>query len=219
MTAPTRVLSIIGIDSMTSTGSATAVAGDRRDGTGLMTARAIRGRRLTAVLRGAAALVTLAVLVVGLPLALYRLGGDPLPRHVPAWRHVGTLLLHRDNGSVFLGAVRDLSWIAWALFTAAVAAEAQAALRGRRAPRLRLRRPAERGQLARRAGRRSPSPASQRPRWPATPAAVTVVSAVRPARRRIVPPACLRTIPPRKHGRPASPPGDEHGLLPDGHGP
>ena len=102
-----------------------------------MTGRARRGR-LGAVLRGGIALVTLAVLVVGLPLALYRLGGDPIPRHIPAWRQAGSLLMHRDNGAVFLGAVRDISWIAWALFTAAVAAEIQATLRGRSAPRLRL---------------------------------------------------------------------------------
>ena len=97
-----------------------------------------RRRGLGQAVRGGIALLTLIVLVVGLPIALYRLGGDPLPRHVPSWRHVSTLLLHRDNGAVFLGAVRDLSWIAWAAFTAAVAVEAQAALRGRAAPRLRL---------------------------------------------------------------------------------
>jgi DNA-binding SARP family transcriptional activator len=98
-----------------------------------------RGRRgLGTALRGVTALLTLIILVVGLPIALYRLGGDPLPRHIPSWHHISTLLLHRDNGTVFLGAVRDLSWIAWAAFTAAVAVEAQAALRGRRAPRLRL---------------------------------------------------------------------------------
>ncbi len=103
-----------------------------------MTGRASRRRGPAAVLRGGTALATLIALVVGLPLALYKLGGDPLPQHVPAWHHVTTLLLHRDNGTVFLGAVRDISWIAWAAFTVAVVAEAQAALRGRSAPRLRL---------------------------------------------------------------------------------
>jgi DNA-binding SARP family transcriptional activator len=83
--------------------------------------------------------VTLIAAVVGLPLGLYLLGGDPLPHHVPAWHTVTTTLLHRDDtGAVFLGVVRDVSWVAWAAFTAAVAAEAQAALRGRRSPRLRL---------------------------------------------------------------------------------
>src|SRR5260221_2082860 len=102
-----------------------------------MTGRTPRRRGLGTALRGLTALLTLIILVVGLPIALYRLGGDPLPHHIPSWHHIGTLLLHRDNGTVFLGAVRDLSWIAWAAFTAAVAVEAQAAVRGRRAPRLR----------------------------------------------------------------------------------
>jgi DNA-binding SARP family transcriptional activator len=103
-----------------------------------MSGRARRRHGLGTALRGGTALLTLIILVVGLPIALYRLGGDPLPRHVPSWHHVTALLLHRDNGTVFLGAVRDISWIAWAAFTAAVAVEAQAALRGRSAPRLRL---------------------------------------------------------------------------------
>jgi DNA-binding SARP family transcriptional activator len=103
-----------------------------------MTGRTPGRRGAVTALRGGIALVTLAALVIGLPLALYELGGDPLPQHIPAWHQISTLLLHRDNGTVFLGAVRDLSWIAWAAFTVAVIAEAQAALRGRSAPRLRL---------------------------------------------------------------------------------
>ncbi len=87
------------------------------------TARRSRRLGLGTALRGLTALLTLIILVLGLPIALYRLGGDPLPRHIPSWHHVSTLLLHRDNGTVFLGAVRDLSWIAWAAFTAAVAVE------------------------------------------------------------------------------------------------
>ena len=90
------------------------------------------------LLRGSAALVTLIALVAGLPVALFLLAGNPLPSHIPSWHEATSLLLHRDNGSVFLGAVRDLSWLAWAAFTAAAVVEVQAALRGRRPPRLRL---------------------------------------------------------------------------------
>jgi DNA-binding SARP family transcriptional activator len=97
-----------------------------------------RRRRAGTVLRGLAALITLLVLVAGLPLLLYRLGGSPIPRHVLGWHQIGRTLLRRDNGAIFLGAVRDVSWIAWAAFTLAVLAEVQAALRGRNAPRLRL---------------------------------------------------------------------------------
>ncbi len=98
----------------------------------------MRPRRAGTALRGVAALVTLVLTTVGLPVALYRLGGSPLPARVPSLHVVTYVLLHRDNGSLFLGAVRDVSWLAWAAFTAAVLAEAQAALRGRPAPRLHL---------------------------------------------------------------------------------
>jgi DNA-binding SARP family transcriptional activator len=98
-----------------------------------------RRRGAGPALSGVVALVTLIGLVAGLPVLLYWLGGDPLPHQVPSGHTIATQLLHRDDtGAVFLGAVRDLSWVAWAAFTAAVIAEAQAALRGRRAPRLRL---------------------------------------------------------------------------------
>jgi DNA-binding SARP family transcriptional activator len=103
-----------------------------------MTGRAAMRRGPAAAARGCAALLMLVILVAGLPAVLYKLGGNPLPAHVPAWHHVTALLLHRDNGTVFLGAVRDISWLAWAAFTVAVTAEAQAAVRGRAAPRLRL---------------------------------------------------------------------------------
>jgi DNA-binding SARP family transcriptional activator/nucleoid-associated protein YgaU len=97
-----------------------------------------RRRRVGTVLRGMAALITLLVLVVGLPLLLVRLGGSPIPRHILGWHQLERALLRRDNGTIFLGAVRDISWIAWAAFTVAVLAEALAALRGRNAPRLGL---------------------------------------------------------------------------------
>jgi len=95
-------------------------------------------RRSGAAARGLAATLTLLILVVGLPLALYRFGGSPLPRRLPTMHQITAGLMHRDTGTVFLGAVRDVSWGAWALFTVAVLTETLALLRGRRAPRLRI---------------------------------------------------------------------------------
>jgi DNA-binding SARP family transcriptional activator len=92
--------------------------------------------RARTLLTGLTALVILMAAVIGLPAVLYRFGGSPLPRHLASWHHVTSVLTSRDNGTVLLGVIRDLSWLAWLLFTVAVLAEAQAAIRGRRAPRL-----------------------------------------------------------------------------------
>jgi DNA-binding SARP family transcriptional activator len=105
----------------------------RRPATGRQAAR-----RLRTALAGLAATLTLASVTAGLPLALLRFGGSPIPRRLPSVHHVVVVLLHRDGGGLFLSAVRDLSWLAWAAFTFAVFSEAQAALRGRRPPRLHL---------------------------------------------------------------------------------
>ncbi|HET9893561.1 MAG TPA: BTAD domain-containing putative transcriptional regulator [Streptosporangiaceae bacterium] len=96
------------------------------------------GRRIRTFCRGITGLILLVVLTLGLPLALYKFGGSPIPRRLPSLHEVTSTLIHKDNGGLFLGAVRDVSWIAWFAFTVAVLAEAQAAIRGRRAPRLHL---------------------------------------------------------------------------------
>jgi DNA-binding SARP family transcriptional activator len=94
--------------------------------------------RARSVLTGLTALATLIAVVVGLPVVLYRFGGSPVPRRLGGWHHIVTILTSQDNGIVLLSVVRDLSWLAWLIFTIAVLAEVQAALRGRTAPRLRL---------------------------------------------------------------------------------
>jgi len=94
--------------------------------------------RAGAAARGAAAMLALAATTAGLPLLLWRLAGSPVPARLPSAHEIWFALLHKDNGSLFLAAVRDASWLAWAAFTLAVLAEAQAALRGRPAPRLHL---------------------------------------------------------------------------------
>ena len=94
--------------------------------------------RLRAALTGLAALALLAAVVGGLPVVLYRFGGSPLPARLPGWHHLAGLLAASDNGSAVVAVIRDCAWLAWLLFTACVLAESEAALRNRRAPRLRL---------------------------------------------------------------------------------
>ena len=94
--------------------------------------------RARALLTGLAAIAALVAVVAGLPVVLYLFGGSPLPRHVYGWHRILVVLTSRDNGTVLLAVIRDLSWLAWLLFVVAVIAELQATVRGRSAPLLRL---------------------------------------------------------------------------------
>jgi hypothetical protein len=82
-------------------------------------------------------MITLLVLVIGLLMVLYRSAAIPSRTGCRLYQ-VSHTLLQRDSGALFLGIVRDISWIAWALFSLAVVIETLAAIRGRQAPRLRL---------------------------------------------------------------------------------
>jgi DNA-binding SARP family transcriptional activator len=95
--------------------------------------------RLTGVAaRRTAAMLMLAAATIGLPLLLWRLAGSPIPSRIASAHEIWFTLLHRGGGGLFIAAVRDASWLGWAAFTLAVLAEAQAAIRGRPAPRLHL---------------------------------------------------------------------------------
>jgi DNA-binding SARP family transcriptional activator len=94
--------------------------------------------RTRSVTVGLGALAILVTAVVGLPIVLYRFGGSPLPVHMAGWHRLAGLLASRDDTRVLLAVVRDCAWLAWLLVTACVLAETQAAIRGRRAPRLGL---------------------------------------------------------------------------------
>ncbi len=92
------------------------------------------GRRIMTLCRGIVGLAVLVAMTAGVPLALYKFGGSPIPTRVPSVHQVTFALMHRDNGSLFLATVRDVSWLAWLAFAIAVIAEAQAAVRGRARP-------------------------------------------------------------------------------------
>ncbi len=89
--------------------------------------------------RGLAATVTIVAIIGGIPLFLLGTGGSPIPAHLPGWHHLSAVLTQRDDtGSVFLALIRDLTWLAWLIFSVALVVELQAAARGRLAPRLHL---------------------------------------------------------------------------------
>ena len=93
--------------------------------------------RVLRVAKGLAALVALAVLVGGIPWALWHFIGWPLPHHVPTAAQVGRALERQGiPAQALVDALAVVVWICWASLVASIAAEAPAALCGRRARRL-----------------------------------------------------------------------------------
>ncbi|TDC31467.1 LysM peptidoglycan-binding domain-containing protein [Micromonospora sp. 15K316] len=93
-------------------------------------------RRTGRVVTGFGALVLLCAVLVGAPVALLALAGNPLPDHVPTLAEVGTALTSRDDGQLFLRALALVGWFGWATFTLSVLVELGAQALRRPAPRL-----------------------------------------------------------------------------------
>lgn len=85
---------------------------------------------------GLGALVILIGVLVGGPVALLALAGNPLPDHVPTLDEVVTVLTSRDDGQLFLRALALLGWLGWATFALSVLVEVPARILRRPAIRL-----------------------------------------------------------------------------------
>ena len=91
------------------------------------------------IAKGIAAVVVLALLIVGVPWALWHFIGWPLPHGVPSWSEARRTL--EENGipdEVLLKALAVVVWLTWALLVASIVAESAAAIRGRTATHLPL---------------------------------------------------------------------------------
>ncbi|MET8983207.1 winged helix-turn-helix domain-containing protein [Streptomyces sp. NPDC004539] len=75
-----------------------------------------QGRNSIALLRGLLATGLLTVLVAGIPWGLVHYIGRPLPRTVPTWPEIETLLLTPMSTTFLLNALACLLWTAWAAF-------------------------------------------------------------------------------------------------------
>ncbi|MFI7578722.1 LysM peptidoglycan-binding domain-containing protein [Micromonospora sp. NPDC049497] len=93
-------------------------------------------RRTGRVLTGLGALVVLCGVLVGAPVALLTLAGNPLPDHVPTLAEIGAALTSRDDGQLFLRALALAGWFGWATFALSVLVELGAQTLRRPAPRL-----------------------------------------------------------------------------------
>ncbi|MEV4462354.1 LysM domain-containing protein [Micromonospora echinofusca] len=93
-------------------------------------------RRTGRILTGFGALVVLCAVLVGAPVALLALAGNPLPDHLPTLAEVGSTLTSRDDGRLFLRALALAGWFGWATFAFSVLVELGAQALRRPAPRL-----------------------------------------------------------------------------------
>ena len=92
-----------------------------------------RARRL---LCAAARLAAVVACLGGLPYALARLAGWPLPRHVSSFTRLPALLAAPVSDQEILKIVACVVWLAWVIFALSVIAEVAAAARGRPTPQL-----------------------------------------------------------------------------------
>jgi hypothetical protein len=83
------------------------------------------------VMRGIVALAALLAGLVGVPAALVLLGGNPLPEimSIAALRQA---LLAPDDGTVLLGLITVVGWLAWLVFALSVLTELVTLASGRR---------------------------------------------------------------------------------------
>lgn len=81
------------------------------------------------LVRGLGALLAILVALGGVPAALVLLGGDPLPSHL-TWAGVEQVLSRPDDGTVLVGLITVIGWVAWAGFALALVTELVSALSG-----------------------------------------------------------------------------------------
>lgn len=93
-------------------------------------------RRTGQILTGLGALLILLGVLVGAPVALLALAGNPLPDRVPGLDEIAAVLTSRDDGRLFIRALAILGWLGWASFALSVLVEIPARILRRPAIRL-----------------------------------------------------------------------------------
>lgn len=92
--------------------------------------------RTWTLVKGVAALVVLAALVVGLPAALLAVASSPIPTSLPDLSQVWDAATSQDDGTLLLGLLKYAAWFGWLLFTVSVLADLAARARRMPAPHL-----------------------------------------------------------------------------------
>src|SRR5918994_385998 len=74
------------------------------------------------LLRGLGALGALLLGLVGVPAVLIALGGSPVPANL-SWPAIQSALLRPDDGTILIGLITIVGWLAWLVFAISVIAE------------------------------------------------------------------------------------------------
>jgi nucleoid-associated protein YgaU len=90
------------------------------------------------VVRGLLAVIALVAFVIGVPAALRVVAPMTWPQAWPNWQTIVDAVARPDDGSLLLGAITLIAWVAWASFTVSVIAELTASARHLSVPRLPL---------------------------------------------------------------------------------
>lgn len=85
---------------------------------------------------GLLASLLILVIIIGLPLVLYAVGGNPIPTELPSLVQVIEWFTSPDDGTLALGALTIVGWLVWGFLTISIVAELVVAIRGVRAPTL-----------------------------------------------------------------------------------
>lgn len=92
--------------------------------------------RAAVISSGLLSLVGILIVLVGIPAALWIFGGNPLPNHLPSIAEITARLASPDDGTLFMGILTIVGWVAWATFALSLLVAIPAQLRGLPAPRL-----------------------------------------------------------------------------------
>jgi nucleoid-associated protein YgaU len=82
------------------------------------------------------AAVLLVGILIGLPVILVEVGGNPLPDQLPSLSDLGKALTSPDDGTLAVAAISLIAWAAWLILAGSILIEATSRLRGITAPAL-----------------------------------------------------------------------------------
>jgi LysM repeat protein len=91
---------------------------------------------LRRLLTGTLAAMLIIGILIGLPVILVEVGGNPLPDQLPSLSDVGRALTSPDDGTLAVAAISLIAWMAWLILAGSILIEAASRLRGITTPAL-----------------------------------------------------------------------------------